>query len=350
MSKTTLFGNRLKKAPIRFFVMLLSLILIGVFTIFLSGCGNCGKQSGASKDDAIKTKEPSQKYYSAIDACMMPDQKMLVLFAQPADVKNLVTAVVRFDQSGKAEKEFDLTLHFPHSINPTGQGTYLISDHGRNRLLEIDGDGKIVKAIFDRELGLEGFNINSARVTKKGTVLAAGRDWGIAEFNMTPKLLWTYKLVEGDEVPFQTMGAHDATLLPDNKIMYISTAENQVIVVDRKGRKVSTFTDKSVVLPKNARHLDNGNLLISHRNGLTEFSPTGKVIRKNDTLKSCYNFKVLPDGGVMVAHAIRGVVFLDKDLKITKTVAYKNPPSWEYLKEGLLWDEIEGLISLGYLR
>ena len=337
----------IRKSTLLFFLVILS--VLGIFIL----CSSCCKPEATAPAQGPEHNEQDSKkgiYYAAIDACRLDDGRLWILYARPPEAFKFVDKLVRFDAKGNPEAEFNLRLAFPHSINPTGKGTYVISNHGGNQLLEIDKEGNTVLTIDDKQLGIDGFNINSVITTPKGNFLASGRDWGIIEFDKEGKILWSHKLIKTDKPGFREMGSHDATLLGNGNIMYVSTTTNEVIEIDRKGQKVNTFTHPLVKLPKNARRLKNGDLLISHKNGLTQFDKEGNVVTGNSQYKNCYNFKVESDGNILLSHTVQGLVFLSPKLKTIRSIRHHAPESWSILKQDIPKENLEQLKSLGYVN
>lgn len=331
------------------FLVVIIVAALGVLVLFYS---QQKQDHFAPTEQAEGTNEnsPTDFYYAAIDACRLDDGRIWILYARPPEAFKFHDKLVRFDSKGKPEAEFNLGLAFPHSINPTGNGTYIISNHGGNQLLEIDNEGNIILTIDDRRLGIDGFNINSIVMTPKGNFLASARDWGIAEFDREGKIVWSHKIIQTDKPGFQMMGSHNATLLKNGNVMYVSTTTNEIIEINRKGEKVNTFTHPSIKLPKNARRLENGHLLVSHKNGLTQFDSEGNIVRKNSQFKNCYNFKVEPDGSILLSHTVHGLVFLNSKLEFVRSIRHHAPQSWSVLKNDIPKENLEQLKSLGYVN
>lgn len=310
--------------------------------------------SGCREKEKIVTPTPvpvqKDVYYAPIDAELMPDGKILVLYATPVGTTRFVNKLVRFNEDGTLDSEFDLQMDFPHTITITAQDTYLISDHGNNRLLEIDGDGRVISEITDLKIGLKGFNFNSAVQLKGGNILASGRDWGVVELTKDGKIRWQIKLFKGEKPTFQEKGSHDATMLPNGNILYVSTSTNEVIETKTNGKVVRVITNENIRLPKNARLLANGNILVSHSRGLSEVDIEGNIIKENRDYKGCYNFKVLPKGRIMLSHYVRGVIFLNKKYKEKKAIKYYAPESWDVISKNVPEEVLETMRTLGYLQ
>lgn len=330
------------------YLIILATIIAGAYLFICSG--NVNEYQNSTSDITLEACTNTKEYYAAIDACPLPEGGIFVLYAKPPSSENFADKLIRFDSDGKLMEKMAIPLAFAHTINPSGKGTYLITDHGTNRLLEIDVKGNLLLEISDEKIGIPGFNFNSAIITPKDTILASARDWGIVEIDKEGKVLWKYLVVKPDDQDFQDSGSHDATLLENGNIMYVSTKTNEIIEINRKGEKIKTISHKTIKLPKNARRMKNGNTIIAHSGGLTELDKNGKIVNWADEFKSCYNFKVVDDGSIILAHSIKGAVFLSPKFKKIKTIEYNAPKSWDTLKANLPKEIVDQLLSLGYLR
>jgi len=207
-----------------------------------------------------------------------------------------------------------------------------------------------VLEIPEEKLNVWGFNFNSARETGTGTIIASGRDWGLAEFKRDGQVIWSMKLFKGDEATFQEKGAHDATLLSNGNVLYVSTTTNEVIEAKTNGKVVRTITNENIKLPKNARRLPDGHTLISHSRGIVEVDKKGRIVKETRRYKGCYNFKILSSGGIMLAHYVKGVIFMDADFNELKVIKYNAPESWEVITSKVPSDALDQLKSLGYIQ
>jgi len=286
---------------------------------------------------AAPTPAPTELFYAPIDACRTPGGKILVLYGEDDALPHLANAVVRFDAHGTFEKQLDLDLAFAHSISATGQGTFLISDQKHFRLLEIDEDGRVLREIGRPE---RQDLFNSAVRLPGGTILASILEKGIAEIDNDGNVVREL---------FRDNSTHDATPLPDGHVLFTSV-EKGALEIDGAGQIVWSFQHPDIQIIKNARRLASGNTVLAHRRGLVEVTPAGEIVRKSDTLLRCYNFKLEPDGGVLLAHPLRGALVLDPQWRVRRTVAYRAPRSWDEFRGGSLDAETERRMKqLGYL-
>lgn len=275
-------------------------------------------------------------FHSPLDACRTPGGKLLVVYGEDEALPHLANSLVRFDADGRFEKEIDLGLHFAHSISATDRGTFWITDQKNFRILEIDEDGRVLHTIHDRR----GDGANSAVELPDGTLLVSVLGIGIEQLDRDGRVL---RHIFSDD------STHDATPLPEGHVLFTSV-EKGALEVDALGKVVWEVTPPTVEVAKNARRLPSGNTLVANRDGLIEVDAAGAVVRKSDKIMRCYNFKMEPDGGVMLVHALRGLVFLDRELKIKRTLAYRAPQTWdEFRGQSLNAETLQRMKQLGYL-
>lgn len=296
-----------------------------------------------------------QNFLMPIDARLLNSGELLVLYenrgiksAEDYDVSN---NLVHFDKNGMVKAIYYPGLWFAHTLEITENGTYLISDHGNSRLLEIAPDGTVQAEISQLDKISVQLDFNSAVSTGKGDILACIRGWGIAEFDKKGKVKWSYKINTMQDRGRLSHGVcHDATRLPNNHILYSSTFDDRVVEIDRNGKEIWSFKNEKISIPKNSKRLKNGDTIISHSKGLSKVSKGGKIIAKRDDLASCYNFNVLENGNILVINPINGILLLNQKFETIHIVKSKTPKSWKDFVNKIPKEDADRLKSLGYLN
>ena len=288
---------------------------------------------------AISKDSPNNDFLAPMDACPLPNGDIFVLYIKELSFKNISNPLIRFNRKFQVVAEYDLGLLWPHTINPTVVGTYLISDTGNKRILEIDEEGKVLNVISHFQ-GLGQFFINGAVGTPGNTILLTTQKSGhIIETDRKGNVIWSCH---------RNKTLHDATLLPSDNILVTSLNTSEVFEVDRAGRNVWVFEGSGN--PKNARRLSNGNTIIAHGDGMLEITSSGETVKKNPNLKGCYNFKFLGNNRILLVHHINGLLFMNRKFKIKKAFKYFPPAGWKSLEKGLSESQVEEYRSLGYLQ
>lgn len=340
-----------------FFICLF--IVIAFSTAFFS---SCSKPKPTSPSTIERIQLETEKFgpdgklnlYIAIDARLFSDDSLAVLY-ENRGVKNktdfkLLNRLVKYDVNGKKEITLFPDLWFAHSLVISKERTYIISDHGHNRILEVDPGGEVLLEINKLKDIPSQSNFNSASLTKKGNILACVRDWGILEFDRKGTQVWKYKIDQLENQSAQSHGlCHDATETSRGHILYAKTCTEEIFEIDRKGKVVWKFHHDNIKIPKNAKRLKNGNTIIAHSNGLTEVSFEGKIVQERRDLSNCYNFNIQNNGDVLLTHPIKGILLLDNMFKTKKVFSYNSPKSWDHLKKTLPPEDVDRLKALGYL-
>lgn len=287
---------------------------------------------------------PSEAVYVPIDACLLKDKKLLVLYGEAPGFKWMSNSLVKFSETGELEAEYDLGLSWAHSLSETPKGTFLITDHAHNRIVEVDENGNIVSELPPKGAESQDYDFNSGIMISNGNILASilgmNRFKGLAEFAPSGKMVWKHET---------SAHCHDATLLENGHILFTATSENKVVEINRAGKTVWMFKHKKLVGPKNARRMKNGHTLITHSGGIWEVSRFGKIVRERTDITLCYNFKVLPSGNILLTHPIEGVILMNPEFQTLKTLKYRGPKSFDDLRAIAPPESLKHLKSLGYL-
>ena len=215
--------------------------------------------------------EGKPKLYLAIDAKYSPDDDLAVLYEnRGAKLKTdykLLNRLITYNAKGKKKYVIDPGLSFAHSLIISPENTYIISDHGNNRILEIDRKGNKVLEIKNLQ-GITALpNFNSATLTAGGNILACIRDWGIAEFDRQGNLVWQYQIESSTERSGHSHGlCHDANEISGKHILYAKTITNEIFEINRQGEIVWKFSHPNIKIPKNAKRMKNGNTIIKIAN------------------------------------------------------------------------------------
>jgi hypothetical protein len=192
-------------------------------------------------------------------------------------------------------------LAFPHTIQITQDGTYLISDTSNSRFLEIDRSAQILTR-FD-----SGFYLNEAMVAigpdgKKG--ILAGMiniKSGIPLVKLVSydqKVLWQ-KLFPGH---IQIHHAHQTGTGSILVCLKKYTAKGEIAVIQElsfSGDILWEYLSPTMNWPRNAVRLPNQNTIIAHQ-GLLEVQKNGDIEWEFKTDHFLYNVQYLPDTDTLV--------------------------------------------------
>jgi Arylsulfotransferase (ASST) len=157
-------------------------------------------------------------------------------------------------------------LRYPNDAELLDNGHLLITDRNNNRVVEVDGAGRIAWT-YDRLTRPH----NADRLPNGNTTVANSEENQVIEVNPEGEIVWSYG--GGDELDWP----RDVDRLPSGNTLITDSRHNRVIEVDVSGQVVWSFSALS--LPYEADRLPSGNTLIadnSHRR-VIEVSPTGEI-------------------------------------------------------------------------
>lgn len=219
----------------------------------------------------------------------------------------LGSEVLEVDRLGRVVWHFSEGLFFAHSAKELKNGNILISDTGKNRVLEVERTGNLIWTSEGWGGGSgrlsDGSHLsypNDAEGTTEGTILISDRNNNrIVEVDREGSIIWLYDKLKH---------CHDADRLPDGNTMVASSDENRVYEIDPDGKVVWSYGDGSPAVlnwPRDADRLDNGNTLIadSKNHRILEVDKSGKIAWSFDLRSFCMPYEAdrLPNGNTLVS-------------------------------------------------
>ena len=194
----------------------------------------------------------------------------------------------------------------------------LIADYSDNRVLEIDGNGKVVNEIadlsgpWDVEILANGnyliteFSVSRVReVTKQGRTV-----WSLDRGNVGLK------------------NPYDADRLPNGNTLVADTFGGRVIEVNPQKNIVWSYSKG--IRPFDVERLDNGNTLISDvmLDRVIEVDPNGVIVWEVKGMPNVHDADRLPNGNTLITlRTVNRVVELDPDGKEVFRLDKLNSPS-----------------------
>jgi len=107
--------------------------------------------------------------------------------------------LVEVDRKGKVAREIKLTttVKHPHSqfrmARKTPAGTYVVGFTGEGLVKEIDGDGKVVRTIDLKAMGVKSAKLHAALRLKNGnTLISTGGTGTVVEVDPDNKIVWKF--------------------------------------------------------------------------------------------------------------------------------------------------------------
>jgi hypothetical protein len=194
----------------------------------------------------------------------------------------LGSELLEVDSVGRIVWECSPGLIFAHSAKVLGNGNILVSDTGKDRVLELDRKGNVVWSSEEWSGGTgrlsDGSHLwypNDAEETSEGKILISDRNNNrMVEVDTDGEIVWLYDKLKH---------CHDADRLSNGNTMVASSDENKVLEIDPDGKTVWSYGDGSPEMlnwPRDADRLENGNTLIADsKNGrIIEVDKNGQIV------------------------------------------------------------------------
>ena len=194
----------------------------------------------------------------------------------------LGSELLEVDSVGRIVWECRAGLIFAHSAKVLRNGNILVSDTGKDRVLELDRKGSVVWSSEEWSGGTgrlsDGSHLwypNDAEETSEGKILISDRNNNrMVEVDTDGEIVWLYDKLKH---------CHDADRLPNGNTMVASSDENKVLEIDPDGKTVWSYGDGSSEMlnwPRDADRLENGNTLIADsKNGrIIEVDKDGQIV------------------------------------------------------------------------
>jgi len=219
----------------------------------------------------------------------------------------LGSEILEVDPVGRIVWQGSTDLIFAHSAKEMKNGNILISDTGKDRVLEIDREGNVVWSSEEWRGGTgklsDGSHLwypNDAEETSEECILISDRNNSRAvEVDRKGKIIWVYDKLKH---------CHDADRLPNGNTMVASSDENKVFEIDPGGNIVWSYGDGSPEMlnwPRDADRLENGNTLIadSKNNRVLEVDRNGKIAWSINLGYSGFPYEAdrLPNGNTLIS-------------------------------------------------
>ncbi len=172
---------------------------------------------------------------------------------------------------GKGKLSDGSHLSYPNDAEETTEGTILISDRNNDRLVEVDREGKIVW-LYDKLKHCHGAD----RLRNANTMVASSDENKVYEIDPSGKIVWSY----GDGSPEMLNWPRDADRLENGNTLITDSKNHRVIEVNEAGKTVWSFDFGSFCMPYEADRMQNGNTLISlqQRRQVIEVDHSGSIV------------------------------------------------------------------------
>ena len=193
----------------------------------------------------------------------------------------LGSEILEVDSLGKIVWQHSPGLIFAHSAKVLRNGNILISDTGKDRVLEVDRGGNVIWSSEEWSEGTgrlsDGSHLcypNDAEETTGERILISDRNNNrMVEVDREGKIVWLYDRLKH---------CHDADRLINGNTMVSSSDENKVFEIDPDGKVVWSYGDGSPEMlnwPRDSDRLENGNTLItdSKNSRIIEVDKNGKI-------------------------------------------------------------------------
>ena len=215
--------------------------------------------------------------------------------------------LLEVDSVGRIVWECSAGLIFAHSAKVLKNGNILVSDTGKDRVLELDRKGSVVWSSEEWSGGTgrlsDGSHLwypNDAEETTEGRILISDRNNDrMVEVDREGNIIWLYDKLKH---------CHDADRLPNGNTIVSSSDENKVFEIDSKGNVVWSYGDGSPEMlnwPRDADRLENGNTLItdSKNSRVIEVNKDGKIVWSFDLgyFGMPYEADRLPNGNTLIS-------------------------------------------------
>jgi len=222
--------------------------------------------------------------------------------------------ILEVDRLGNIVWQWSGGVIFAHSAKLMKNGNIIISDTGRDRVLEINRKGKVIWSSEQWNGGTgrlsDGSHLwypNDVEETSRGKLLISDRNNNrMVEVDKQGNIIWEYSKLKH---------CHDADRLPNGNTLVASSDENKIFEIDPEGNVVWSYGDGSPEMlywPRDADRLENGNTLIADtkNNRVIEVNKNGKI-EWAFTMKYCaqpYEVDRLINGNTLISVQQRRII------------------------------------------
>lgn len=229
------------------------------------------------------------------------------LIADAGYWSGLGSEVLEVDRLGRIVWMYSKDLLFAHSAKIMSNENILVTDTGKDRVLEINRNGEIVWSSEGWSRGTGRLNDgshlwypNDAEESTPGKILISDRNNDrMIEVDRKGKVWWSFNKLKH---------CHDADRLSNGNFLVASSNENKIFEVDLGGKVVWSYGDGSAEMlnwPRDADRLDSGNTLIADtkNNRVIEVNKNGKIVWLFE-LGYCgqpYEADRLPNGNTLIS-------------------------------------------------
>ncbi|MCX7023351.1 MAG: hypothetical protein NT080_01875 [Spirochaetes bacterium] len=282
------------------------------------------------------------EFQRALGFQVLPDGRILVTDGGGADFSDTGSKVFIIDRSGRVTWKAKTRLRFAHSAVMLSNGHVLVPDTNADRLVELDGAGKVAwtSQSWGGGTGLlsDGTKLdypNHATELPNGHFLVSGRYNDLVfETDREGTVFWAFRGAKRQHAPRR---------LPDGNTLIADSDGNRIIEIDNSGAIVWSYSE-GLNWPRFAQRLPDGNTLIadSDNDRILEVTPTGDVVFEygRGVLSKPYQVEELPGGTILIADAQHGrLVEIDRTKKVV----------WTYRRRNLLkrWLSMPGILVNG---
>jgi hypothetical protein len=205
--------------------------------------------------------------------------------------------ITEFDRDGNIIWQMT-NLSSPHDAERLPTGNTLITEHGKERVIEVNSNGDIVWEC--RPLG-DNLLMDADRLDNGNTLISDYNLGHVIEVNSIGDIVWQKT---GLSRPM------DAERLPDGNTLIVQAItegrktnfNGSVIEVDGEGNVVWSITD-IFNAPVDVERLENGNTLVTEHVGgnVTEFDSSGNVISQKSGLYAPTDAERFENGNTLIA-------------------------------------------------
>ena len=233
-----------------------------------------------------------------------------------------------------SENQIPGGLEFPHTLDVTELGNYLISDSDQARAIEVTANGEIAW-----EFQTNNFTNEALETGSGNRLLTVGNQLWLVDIG--GDVIWEVSPVADGLLHHGQLLANGNLLVTTTELV---TEAGQVLEMTTAGELVWQFQSPELIWPRNAWRLDNGNTVIAHKLGIWEVNPSGEIVWEIFSDAAVYNIQLI-DNGWIIAVVGPDIVWMDETGQIQKTFSWQDEP------QGPLSQEVRDLLSSHpYLR
>jgi len=211
--------------------------------------------------------------------------------------------IIELDADGKQVWEHPVGTH-PWACQGLSNGHRLVASYNARSVTEYDAKGTMVWG----KTNLPGGPTGVQRLDNGNTLVACSDSNQILELNRAGETVWTLTIASRPT---------DARRLANGNTLVCLQNSSRVVEVDRGGKTVWEIT--AVSSPFSANRLENGNTLVCCvGNGhVIEYDRSGKIVWKKDGLSSPYCAQRLANGNTLIGTST-ALIEVDRGGKIVK--------------------------------